>query len=532
LNRAERMIAFMETLRVPEGMDAGAPLVLRPFQKNIIRGVYGPVDSRGLRIVRTAVYSVAKKNGKTPMISGLAIGHLCGPEAKINEQIYAAAYERDQAGITFRYMRQMIEMDEELSDVLTIRESTKEIYCRQTGGLFKALSSEKRSKHGLGPAVLIFDELAQFGRDREFFDTLQHGRGAHEEPLMWIISTQSPDDKAVLSEQIDYGLKVESGEIVDPTFRLFLFTTHKDADPYSVESWRQSNPALEDFLNIADMEEVARTAKNMPSAEATFRNLRLNQRIDAAAHFITPDVWKLNGDSVKLDTFDDHECYGGLDLSGKNDLTACVFVAQDEDGTYDILPYFWAPGDNIREKEDRDKAPYGYWRDHGFLEAKPGKTIDYRWVAKKIGELDGQLNIAGIRFDRWRIDDFQRALDEMGIESWIYGRDWSEGDVGMKPNGLCLIPHGQGYKDMNPAVEIVEDLLTDGKLRHGMHPVLTYCASNVRIQQDPAGNRKFDKLKSIGRIDGVTALAMALNSAVQAPVETPSVYSTRGMTIL
>ena len=103
----------------------------------------------------------------------------------------------------------------------------------------------------------------------------------------------------------------------------------------------------------------------------------------------------------------------------------------------------------------------------------------------------------------------------------------------MKPDGLCLIPHGQGFKDMNPAVEVLEDLLTDKKLRHGMHPVLTWCASNVRIQSDPAGGRKFDKLRSTGRIDGIVALAMALNGATtQEVVDEDSIFATGKLSVI
>jgi phage terminase large subunit-like protein len=527
-NRGQAMIDFIETLRVPEGMHQGSSLVLRPWQRDKIKAVYDPVQlescehgmdcgkcaAKGtlcLRIVRKAIFSVAKKNGKTPLVSGLALGHLVGPEAKSNEQIFSGAFDRDQSGIVFRYMSQMVYMDEELSDLLVIRESKKEIYSKENGSVFKALSSEIKGKHGLGPAVLIMDELAQFGADRTFYDTLIQGRGAHAEPILWIISTQAADDLAVLSQEIDYGLKVESGEIHDPTVRCFLFSIPMDNENiHDPEVWALANPALGDFLNAADMEEAARTAKNMPSAEANFRNLRLNQRIDGAAHFISPSIWKACGGEVDLGTFEDRECHGGLDLSAKNDLTALVFEAENDDGVHDVLCYFWTPEDGLRERERRDKAPYCLWRDQGFLDAKPGKTIDYGWVARKIGKLNGILRIAWIRFDRWRIADLQRELIDAGVDCWIEGIDWSPDSKDPMPDGLRLIPHGQGFKDMNPVVEITEDLLVEQRIRHGNHPVLTYCASNVRIQKDPAGNRKFDKLKSTGRIDGLVALGMAL----------------------
>lgn len=528
------MIQFMESLCVPEGMHQGNPLRLRDWQADIIRRVYNPVDEYGHRVVRKVIYSVAKKNGKTPIVSGVALTHLCGPEAKTNEQLYSAAFEREQAGITFRYARQMIEMDEELSSVVNVKAATKELVATN-GSIFKALSSEVKGKHGIGPALLIFDELAQFGSDREFYDTLAQGRGAHLEPLMWIISTQAENDAALLSQEIDYGLKVMRGEIDDPTVVCFLFETPPEADILDEEAWKLSNPALGDFLSLADMQEAARTAHAMPSAEARFRNLRLNQRISADTQLFSPGVWKSNGGTPDLSVFEDHPVTGGLDLSGKNDLTALVYVAQDTDEFWHALPYFWTPGDNLREREDRDKNPYCTWRDQGFLTAVPGKTIDYRYVAKAIGEHVARMNIVGIKFDRWRIADLQRAFVEEGVDAWIEGTDWSPSPKDHKgawppmPDGLRLIPHGQGFKDMNPAVETLEDALTEGRLRHGMNPVLTMCAMNVRAQKDPAGNRKFDKLKSTGRIDGLVALAMALNGATGSPLKkanhTPNIES-------
>jgi phage terminase large subunit-like protein len=377
--------------------------------------------------------------------------------------------------------------------------------------MFKALSSEVKGKHGIGPALLIFDELAQFGADREFYDTLIQGRGAHEEPLLWIISTQAPDDKSVLSQEIDYGMKVMRGEIDDPTVLCFLFTTPEEADIMDQEAWKLSNPALDDFLSLADMMEAARTAKNMPSAEARFRNLRLNQRISAAAQFISPNVWKMNGDAPDMGTFEDAPVTGGLDLSAKNDLTSLTYVAESSPGVWDILPFFWTPKDNLKERSERDRVPYDLWVNQGHLAAVPGKTIDYRYVARAIAEHMGQMNIVGLKFDRWRIADFQRALVEEGVDAWIDGKDDAV------PGGLRLIPHGQGFRDMNPAVEVLEDLLAECRMRHGNHPVMTMCAANVRVQSDPAGNRKFDKLKSTGRIDGIVSMAMALNGAVGGP---------------
>ena len=418
------------------------------------------------------------------------------------------AYDREQASVLFKLMTAMIYMDEELCERLNVIESRKKLIDPVSGSEFTALSSETKGKHGKSSSFIVFDELAQFGADRELYDVMMTSRGAHAEPLVWCISTQAVNDAAVLSELVDYGLKVNRGEIDDPKFKVFLFSVPMDADPWEESNWPMANPALGDFRSLEEMRDTAEKAKRMPAAEAAFRNLYLNQRVDGAAHFITPDVWARSGGEPDASLFEERPVYGGLDLSGKNDLTALVLTTQDGEGRRHVLPLFWTPEEGIRDRADRDRVPYDAWAREGFLLTTPGRTIDYRFVAHEIVKLHAVMDIAGLKFDRWRIDDMVRALREEGVEAWIEGRD------APVAGGLRLIPHGQGFRDMNPAVETLEDVLAEGAMRHGMHPVLTMCASNVRVQRDPSGNRKFDKIKSTGRIDGIVALAMALNGAV------------------
>lgn len=509
------MIDFIETLTIPEGMHQGKPFVLRPWQKKVIIKIYAPVDENGHRVVRKAILSMAKKNGKTPLIAALALGHLIGPEAKRNEQMNSAAFERDQAAIVFKYMANMIYADEELKDATIIRTTKKEIEGKYTGSIYKALSAEAKSKHGISPAFLAFDELAQFGSDREFYDTLVQGFGAHEEPLLWIISTQAADDLAVLSQEIDYALNHPE----DPTVVLFLFTTPthdedgEDIDLMDKESWKLSNPALDDFLSIKDMESKARTAVDMPSSEPGFRNLRLNQRISATARFMGPGTWKRNGAKPNPDALFKGRITAGLDLSGKNDLSFLVLDALYEN-EHNIYSYCWTPLDNIKEREKRDRVPYQLWVKQGYLTGVPGKTINYAYIAMEINELHAIHGIDELRFDRWRIEDLQREFENIGCETYIKDKEEPPTD-----DALCLVPHGQGYKDMSPAIESIEDAFIDSKARHGMHPVLTMCVANAVVQHDPTNARKFEKHKSTGRIDGAVSLAIAMHGAELPEVE-------------
>lgn len=510
--RVKRIIAFCECLTLPDGAMAGQKVQLRPWQKRFINAVYGPQTQGARRIVREALLTMGRKNGKTALIAMLLLVHLCGPEAVRNGQLYSVAFDREQAAIVFKYAAAMVYSSEGLCTRLVVLESKKAIKDPVSGSVYQALSAESRTKHGKSSSFIIFDELAQFGANRELYDTMMTSRGAHAEPLVLVISTQAASDTALLSELVDRGKKINSGEIIDPTSVAFIYEVPMDADIFDEGNWYLANPALGDFLNIEILREDAEKAKAMPGAEAAFRNLYMNQRVSADKPFVTVDVWKKNGGASDIDVFESGTpCTAGLDLSSKNDLTALVFAAEDEAKQYHVLPYFWTPKDGITERSHRDRVPYDRWEKEGYLTATPGAVVDYDYVAAFLGDCHARFNISGVRFDRWRIDLLKAALLRVGIPCYIDGKDEPV------PNGLRLITHGQGFKDFGPAVDRLEDLLLEGRILHGGHPILTMCAANTRVVQDPAGNRKFDKMRSTGRIDGLVALGMAVNWTEDVP---------------
>jgi phage terminase large subunit-like protein len=276
--------------------------------------------------------------------------------------------------------------------------------------------------------------------------------------------------------------------------KLVLFTADENAPLDDPETWRQASPALGDFLNIEEIRAAAEKAMRMPSFESAFRNLHLNQRVSAFAQLFSQSIWEANGGETDMDAFANGPVYGGLDLSGRQDLTALVLVAEGPPGYWNIWPHFWTPADTIRERLQRDKAPYDLWVRDGLITAVPGVTIDYGFVAKRLGELQKKCDIRAIRYDRWRIEELKAAMTAAGVN-------------------VALEECGQGYRDMAPALDALETVALQQRLRHGMHPVMTMCAANATVVTDPAGNRKFEKAKSTGRIDGMLALAMAMAGA-------------------
>ena len=481
MTRGEKVIAFIEKYcRVPEGVLVGSPVVLADFQKDFILSVYD-----NAAITHTGILSIARKNGKSALIAGLLLAHLVGPEARENSQIVSGALSRDQASIIFKLAVKMIQLSDTLQKLTHIVPSTKTIRGLTRRTEYRALSAEGKTTHGLSPVLAILDETGQIkAAQDDFVDAVTTSQGAHESPLLLIISTQAPTDAALLSKMIDAGLKGDDKGVV-----CHVYSAPLDADIYDEESWHTANPALGTFRSLDDVRKQAQKAKDMPSFEPSFRNLILNQRVSTFSPFVSKTIWEANG-APSCD-FGGLEVFGGLDLSKRTDLTAFVLCARDKDGILHIKSHFFAPHDGLFERAKRDQVPYDVWAKEGFLTLTPGATVDYDHVAEVISDLVSDINLVEIAFDRWKIDFFKESCSRVGIS-------------------LPLTPFGQGFKDMSPAIDALEADLLNRRARHGCHPVLTMCAQNVSVSTDPAGGRKFDKAKSTGRIDGMVALAMAV----------------------
>lgn len=492
LSRPGRVIAFLEDLPITSGKLAGEPMTLRPWQRDFIEAVYAE-DEENRRPVRTAVLSMARKNGKTQLAAGLALCHLMGPESEPRGEVYSAALTRDQAAKLFQEMCAILAAHPELDDRANVIRFNKQIEVLTgdgAGSLYAALSADAGSKMGLSPSFVVYDELGS-APNRGLFDALDTATGARDNPLMVCISTQAAADHHVFSELIDYGLRVQSGDVDDPSFHLTLYAAPQEADPWCTETWKTANPALDDFRSLEDVERQAAQAALVPSKESAFRNLILNQRVSAVSRFIHKVEWDRCNASPDLAALEGRTCFGGLDLSGSRDLTAFVLVFPNEDRSLDVLPRFFMPEANIAERSHEDRVPYDLWARQGFITLIPGATIDPGFVAHEAFQASQTYCLETIAYDRWRIEDLKRELALFG-------------------GNIPLEPFGQGFKDMSPAIDTLERSVAEGLLRHGGNPVLNMCAANAVVTRDAAGSRKLDKSKATGRIDGLVALAMSL----------------------
>lgn len=490
MTRGQRVCAFIERYCiVSEGDLIGKPIKLEPFQRKFILECYD--NQAG---TRRGYLSIARKNAKTATIACILLAHIVGPEAVLNSRIVSGAMSKEQAAEVYNYASKMVQMSPELSKVTRVVPSSKKLIGLARNVEYQAISAEGKTAHGKSPVLAILDEVGQVrGPQSDFVDAITTAQGAYKNAMLFAISTQAPNDNDLFSIWLDDARSSNDKRIV-----CHVYEAPKDCAVTDKAGWKAANPALGKFRSLADVQEQADRAARMPSFEPTFRNLVLNQRVEMAAPFISRSIWLLNSTKAEDAVFYEEPVFVGIDLSAKTDLTAMVMVAYRE--KWHVKAVFWTPEKGLRERAKRDRAPYDVWHDQGHIRAIPGASIDYEAVARDIADaLDG-CTVQGVAFDRWRFDLLKKEMDEIGSE-------------------LPLVPFGQGFKDMAPAIDTLETLLLNEQMAHGDNPVLTMCMANARIEKDASGNRKMNKAKATGRIDGAVALAMAVGVAAMSQPE-------------
>ena len=187
-----------------------------------------------------------------------------------------------------------------------------------------------------------------------------------------------------------------------------------------------------------------------------------------------------------------------------------VFPPRSEDEKYIVLPFFWLPEDTLELRCRRDHVLYDVWERQGYIHTTEGNVIHYGFIERFIEDLGKKYHIKEIAYDRWNATQMVQNLED---------------------EGFTMVPFGQGFKDMSPPSKELYKLLMEGSIIHGGNPVLKWMAQNVVMRQDPAGNIKPDKERSVEKIDGIVALIMGLDRCIRNGGETTSIYDERSMIV-
>ena len=506
--RADHAVAFIQNLKHTKGKWDGKPFLLLPWQEQIVRDLFGIVKADGKRQFRSAYVEIPKKNGKSELAAAIALYLLYG-DGEASAEVYGCANDRSQASIVFDVANRMVEKCPALLKRSKIAAATKRIVNYRNAGFYQVLSAETGTKHGLNISGLVFDEIhAQ--PNRKLYDVMTKGSGdAREQPLFFIITTAGTDKESICYELHTKALDIMNGRKSDHSFYPVIYGLSDEDDWNDEKNWYKANPSLGYTISIDRVRDAYREALDNPAEENVFKQLRLNIWTNSAVAWIPEHIYDRGNQKIDYTSLLGRDCYAGLDLSSTSDITALVLVfpPRTEEEKYIVLPFFWLPEETLELRCRRDHVLYDVWERQGYILTTEGNVIHYGFIERFIEQLGEKYHIIEIAYDRWNATQMVQNLEDMGF---------------------TMVPFGQGFKDMSPPSKELYKLLMEGNIIHGGNPVLKWMAQNVVMRQDPAGNIKPDKEKSVEKIDGIVALIMGLDRCIRSSPPS-SVYDTRGI---
>jgi len=523
--KADKAVRFFaEHLCLTEGEWAGKPFILEGWQEHdIVRPTFGWMRADGRRRFRRVFVWVARKNGKTELAAGISLLMLLG-DAEPGGQVFSIAAEKDQASIVFNKAAMMVAYSRTLGAYIECLKTS--IYCPQLNGSMRPLSGRPAGKHGLNMSGLIGDEIHEW-RNGDLYTFIHDSAAARRQPLEVLISTAGV--KGTHGEEV-WGecQAILAGEIDAPDTLVVVYAADPDDDWTKPETWAKANPNLGVSVKPDALADACREAQQLPRLENDFKRYKLNMWTEQAVRWLPIDGVDDQGHRFGWDhcagpvDWKDLEtkllgkrCFGGLDLSAVQDLSALVwwFPVQDGLDTPACLARFWKPADLIKEHTRRDKVPYDRLVEQGALLTTPGNVIDHEAIRARVIEDATKFQVA--------FRDQKREAHQGGLA--IDRFDASETYVRLNGEGLPVVLYGQGFVSMSgPAKSIERHVLSNG-FHHGGHPLLRRHAQAVAIEIDAAGNIKPSKDKSTMRIDGIVALCMAEGIAAKGSVSVPMV---------
>lgn len=485
----ERAVKFLRMLRHPK---SGKAFQLDPWQERIVRRIYGPRHEDGSRIVKTAVILVPRGNRKTSLAAALEALHTIGPEAVSGGEVITAASDRKQARIAYDELRGLMTAHPKIAPHIRTLDYRNRITYPKKRSFCEAISADAGTQHGRTPVFVLADELHAW-KKRDLWDVLRSGLVKTPGSLLVVATTAGRGQENIAWDIVDDARKVARGEVDDPSILPVLFEANRDCDWQDEAVWFKVNPGLRHgYPDIEGLRQLAREGSRRIGDREAFRQLNLNIWLDHATDpFVEMSIYDQGKGDVDLEDLEARQvpCWLAVDLSSNSDLTIIVACWRDGDDGFQVVPFYFCPEENLRDREDLSGVPYTVWAEEGMLTATEGNVVDFRRVEDQVRELCARFNVREIAFDPHLARNMLNDLLE---------------------DGFPAVEMRQGWVTMAPAVKELERAILAGRFRHGGHPVLRWNFANIEVKTDPAGNRMFHKGKSRDKIDGAVAAAMAV----------------------
>lgn len=500
-SKANKIYTWFAFLRHVEGPKAGTPIELEPFQQFDLGCIFGWVHrDSGLRRFEKAYIQEARKQGKSTIMSGIALYLMCG-DGEESPNVYCAAVDRDQARIIYKAAKAMAQKSPDIQKRLKIRDYMISHVAR--GGELKALSKETKNKDGLNPSGAIIDEYHAHPTS-EIYDLLWSAWGQRAQALMAIITTAGFEtNQNPCYSEYAYCKQILAGLVANERYFVIIRELDPGDDEHNPAVWIKANPlraATPAGLKKLQEQHDEAFGSLDPAKVRNFRVKNLNIWVNEAEDSYISDLLpRWNELAVSRQEFIEltrgRKCLTGIDLSKRIDLTGDGFVFDLDDGRIAICAQGFMPEETVTQHERTDKILYREWARAGWLTITEGNVTDYSAVETHIhdSELEYGWKVYEVCFDPYNATHFANIL---------------------QAQGYSVVEIRQGVKTLSEPTKLLRELIAQGRVVHDGSPLLTWCLANAREQQDSNENIKLSK-KYASDTQRIDLLAAVINAMVR-----------------
>lgn len=483
------VIKFIEKLIYHhDGKEAGKPVKLMTWQKEMIEKLYGVLRKDGKRRFTQLFLYIPRKNSKSTTAAFIQLYNLL--TATPNSQHVIAAGSKEQAGILFSIVKGLVSVSPLLRKNIAVYRN--QIEAKHNGATLKIISRESKTSLGMNCATAIVDELL-VQPDGLLVEALETSMGTQDEPLLMLLTTASHQRSGYAYEILEYARKIKINPEMDESFLPILYEASESDDWTSPETWKKANPSYGVTVKESFFKQQLQKAIQFPLQQRAFKLFYLNIIQDCSIEEWIPYSELIKSKKpISLQDFTGEPCWVAIDLSSVSDLSAVSIVFHSE-GNYYLFNHAFIPAEGLLRREKDSRVPFGLWEEQGYLTrttANGGKAVDYNAIYNYITNLAEKYNIEAIAYDPWN----QCSLINL-LEEEFYNK---------------MIKFRQGYTTMSPAVKTTERLFLSDKISYAPNPVFEWCFQNLVLSSDPSGNLKPDKKRAKEKIDLVVTTIMSI----------------------
>ncbi len=503
-DKAERGTRLVQKFPHIKGPLANTPMMFEPWQNFIYINVFGFIwKHTGFRRFTKIFILCSRKNGKTALSSGLGL-YMMTLDNEEGAEIYSLAGKKDQARIVFDSAREQAKRSTTFLKKTGVEVFRHHIEHDKTASVYKPLASDSNSLDGLGPHLVIFDEIHSF-KDRNLYGVMETAIGARKQPMLWGISTAGFDTTGICYElQIDLE-KVLKREYDDESQFGMIYTIDKDDDFRDRSCWIKANPNLGVSLSEEYIQGMVDKAIRQPGNKNNILTKHFNVWCTASENLFDMLSYDECADSnLKIEQFNSEKCYTGVDLASKIDLTGFIHIFKKGKNYYMFSDAF-LPEAAI---ESSMNASYGAWVEQGHLISTKGEAINYDQLEDYLEQKSKDHDIQDALFDPWAASQFAQNMTKIGIE---------------------MTEFKMNTGNVSEPLKFLDALIREGRLHHDGNPVLRWCFSNVMSKEDNNGNIYFRKSHVKFKIDLAVAATLAIAGWINEEEEEESVYESRGL---